>query len=147
MRRVLAGLALGTLSACVEPGDSDPSRKDGSAPAAQCSVSQVVDGDTFDLTCEGQPAFGARLIGVDAPEIDGAKCPAEQRRGREARAYLERLLAAGDVTKVQLGDRLGDGRMLVAVEVAGADVGQAMVASGLAVKFDNKSYPDWCARL
>jgi len=79
----------------------------------------VDDGDTFFLAREQ-----IDIAGIDAPEIRGAKCPAERSRGIEAAVKLHDLLNDGTVTVLAAAD--AEGRT---VEVDGRDVGRAMVAA------------------
>ncbi|MGL4238041.1 thermonuclease family protein [Tabrizicola sp.] len=139
----LAALAVGSVAACVEPvgsGDGDA----GAAP--RCQVTGIVDGDTFDLSCDGGPAVSSRLMGIDAPEVDRAECPEERAEGLKSRRYLERLVAGGPVTSVRRGGQHPDGRTLVTVEIGGQDVAQAMLAGGVARPLSGEAYVDWCAR-
>lgn len=133
----LVALAFLPLAACVEP--------DSPAGGQSCRVAEVVDGDTLGLACEGGPEVLARLKGVDAPEIARARCPAERAKGQEARRTLERLVAGGAVTRAVFAGKHSDGRSLVALEIDGRDVGQAMIAAGMARAFSDEVYPDWCA--
>jgi endonuclease YncB( thermonuclease family) len=82
-----------------------------------------------------------RLIGLDAPELDqvcwtgeGVEWPC----GREARTAMAELLSKGSIDCATRGeDRFG--RFLATCEVAGADLGAAMVEAGLAIS--NDDYP------
>lgn len=99
----------------------------------------VVDGDTFQLN-------GQRIgiAGIDAPEIYQFDCPAEKRLGNQARRRLQELLNRGTVTVTPTDrDRDTYGRHLRYVQVNGADVGAAMIASGLAQEGDN-GQGSWC---
>jgi len=79
-----------------------------------------------------------RLTGLDAPELDqicwrpdGGEWPC----GRAARDEMARLLAAGAIDCRPEGeDRFG--RTLARCEVAGRDIGGAMVTAGLAIATD-----------
>ncbi|MBN8631861.1 MAG: thermonuclease family protein [Rhodobacterales bacterium] len=139
MRRVAISLAAAlAVAACVEA----PAPQAAADP--ECRVTEVLDGDTFAMSCKGGPAENMRLIGIDAPEVAGALCPAERGKGQEGRRRLQALVAAGPVTAVQYGSTTSDGRRQVRLEVDGQDVSQAMLASGLAKPFNGKDYPDWC---
>lgn len=90
----------------------------------------AADGDSLRLGSDR-----VRLVGIDAPELDqtcwdaaGAEWPC----GRDARAELTRLVAGGKVDCQPEGtDKYG--RTLARCAVAGADLGAAMVRSGLAL--------------
>jgi endonuclease YncB( thermonuclease family) len=59
--------------------------------AAQERIARVTDGDTV-VTARGERV---RIIGLDAPELRGARCPRERRLAEAARAELRRLAARG----------------------------------------------------
>ena len=141
MRRGLATIAALALAGCVDDAGPLPP----SGPSAACQVTEVVDGDTLELSCNGQPAELVRLAGIDAPETEKANCPAERDQGERARLALERLVAGAPVTGVRTAGRHLDGRRLVALEIGGQDAGRAMIASRLAKPLVDLAYPDWCA--
>lgn len=88
------------------------------------------DGDSFRLGDER-----VRLLGIDAPELDQTCTDATGKPwpcGRAARDLLARLLGAGSLECRPDGhDRYG--RILANCAVAGRDLGEVMVAEGLAV--------------
>ncbi len=97
----------------------------------------VIDGDTIKLDGER-----VRLLGVDAPEIHHAQCPAERRRGESARGHLQDLLEGRHLTLVRHGkDRYR--RTLGIILADGADINAAMIASHHAVRWDGQKH-DWC---
>ena len=138
MRPRLSIVAALALAGCVDtplpPSDGAP----------ECRVTEVVDGDTFGLSCGGKPAELARLRGVDAPEIARANCPDERAKGQRARQGLERLVAEASVTDVRFAGRHDDGRRLVDLEIGGRDVGQTLIAEGLARPLVGEAYSWWC---
>jgi micrococcal nuclease len=117
-------LALGLATAgCAQeddptaPANANATRFPSPTGTKPAQLIRVTDGDTIVLTEIGK----TRLIGVDTPEVfGGAEC-----YGREASAFANRLLHAGDRVRYRLGidpeDRYGralayvwldDGRML-----------------------------------
>ena len=107
----------------------------GSGPRVTC----VVDGDTFWLDGEK-----IRVQGYDTPETTTNICGGQREveLGRMAADRLVRLLNNGGVTMQRAGeDRYG--RTLALVYVDGHDVGDILVAEGLA-----RRWPDgpefWC---
>ena len=63
-----------------------------------------------------------------------------------ARAYLEELIAAAEVTDVRYGARIPDSpRQLVTVELGGRDLGATLVAAGQAKRVSGDERPDWCS--
>jgi endonuclease YncB( thermonuclease family) len=103
----------------------------------------VIDGDTIRFGSEA-----VRIANIDTPEIHRAKCDAEKLLGLVAKRRLVELLSKGDVT-INRGDpgsgRLKDrhGRTLATLEVAGNDIGEIMIAEGLARPWSGKRQP-WC---
>ena len=99
-------------------------------PPRFTGMAKAADGDSLRLQGDR-----IRLLGIDAPELDqvcwtadGAEWPC----GRAARAELARLVAAGPVDCQPEGtDKYG--RTLARCDVAGADLGAAMVGAGLAL--------------
>ena len=102
-------------------------------PPRFTGMAKAADGDSLRLQDDR-----IRLLGIDAPELDqvcwtadGAEWPC----GRAARAELARLVAAGPVDCQPEGkDKYG--RTLARCDVAGADLGAAMVGAGLALSTD-----------
>jgi micrococcal nuclease len=102
-------------------------------------VTCVVDGDTFWLNGEK-----IRVQGYDTPETTTNICGGnrEVRLGHKASDRLTQLLNSGGVSLQRNGkDRYG--RTLADVSVDGVDVGDTLIAEGLA-----RSWPDgrefWC---
>jgi len=99
----------------------------------------VVDGDTFWI--EGQKV---RIAGIDAPETHEPRCASELELGNEATEKLRALLNSGRVTMTGIDrDRDRYGRLLRNVAVNGQDVGEAMVAAGVAREYAGGRRP-WC---
>ena len=101
----------------------------------------VVDGDTFWLRGEK-----VRIAYINAPEIHGARCPAELALGESATRRLIGLLNAGPFELVA-GPRERDryGRLLRTVVRGGRSLGEALVVEGLAERWQGRR-GDWCAR-
>jgi endonuclease YncB( thermonuclease family) len=108
---------------------------------ASASDTYVIDGDTIVIAGEH-----IRIANIDAPEIGHYKCDAELRLGNVARARMQALTASGSISIVR-GDhgRMTDkyGRSLGRVMVDGKDVGEILIAEGLARRWDGKRHP-WC---
>ena len=98
MRRLLVCVA--ALAACHSPAQTAaPAASATSAPTTAVPPPNAVyvrdvDGDTIDVTIDGQPER-VRLIGIDTPETKKPNTPV-QCFGREASAYTAGLLSAGD---------------------------------------------------
>jgi micrococcal nuclease len=88
-----------------------------------CTLISVTDGDTLRAACPEPTRI--RIAGIDAPERDACPGPAAR-----ATAALQ-ALASGPLTVTPLyQDRYG--RIVATVEAQGRDLGQAMLATGLA---------------
>jgi micrococcal nuclease len=107
------------------------------------TVTGNYDGDTLRVLIDGRRET-VRLINVDTPEIKG-KCRAEIDLAYRARDFAG-WFTEGPVTLIT-GNRSRDkyGRLLAFVRNArGEDLGEAMIAAGLARPWRGKREP-WCA--
>lgn len=124
---VLAALALpavGTAGGAAEWSG----RPTTSQPVVVSSIG-VVDGDTIRID-----RTRIRLLDIDTPEITRPRCPEELARGQAARKRLEALIErAGRAELVGNGTRDPNGRPLARLILDGRDVGEVLVADGLAV--------------
>lgn len=109
---------------------------------ADCRLGYVYDGDTVEMIC-GLEKLTARLVGFDTPEVKDPKCHAEAALGKRATERLRALVKSGPVEMYRLGhDKYG--RELVTLTVAGRDVGEVLVAEGLAHAYHGGSRGGWC---
>lgn len=113
-------------------------------PAHAADRVHAIDGDTIRIGRET-----IRIASIDAPETGSrAKCESERRLGEAAKRRLAALVASGPV-QVTRGDpadgRTFDryGRTLGTVTVNGRDVGDVLVAEGLAREWTGRRQP-WC---
>lgn len=101
---------------------------------------RVIDGDT--LAAAG---VRYRLANVDAPgrQAPDARCEAERQLGTMATTRAEELIsAARSITAASVGiDRYG--RTVAFVRLDGADLGETLVAAGLARRSEGAKFP-WC---
>jgi len=100
---------------------------------------KAIDGDTVDCG-----AVRVRLVNVDTPELHG-QCAAEIAMAERARDFTAARLAAGPVTIKPDPKRPRDryGRALAWVIVEGRDIGEDLIAAGLARRWDGRRRP-WC---
>jgi micrococcal nuclease len=145
---VLGGLVLGGAPGRLGAGE----RLAGPLPAR---VVSVIDGDTLEVRVHiwlGQDInTRVRLAGIDAPELRG-NCNREKDLARRARAYLvARLLPAeaevgsGEIRLREVRYGKYAGRVLARVETLdGTDLGQGLVAAGLARPYDGRRRASWC---
>ncbi len=152
---VLGGLVLGGLPGRLGAGE----RLAGPLPAW---VVSVIDGDTLEVRVHiwlGQDLnIRVRLAGIDAPELKG-KCDREKDLARRAKAYLLARLDPADSgagAKAGAGEirlrevRYGKfaGRVLARVETLdGTDLGQGLIAAGLARPYDGRRRASWCEQV
>ena len=91
------------------------------------------DGDTFRATF--------RLSGVDTPEIKGV-CDRERELALRAKRFTQDFLLQGGVVIAQVGtDRYG--RILATVRRGESDLGEDLMAAGLARKWRGRR-ESWC---
>jgi len=108
-----------------------------------CQVTRVVDGDTLHLRCGGV-THKVRLLGFDTPEVFHPHCADERTAGQQATTVLRELVAQGSVSAVVFKGRDRYGRDLADMRVAGRNVAEVMLTSGLARPYDGHQHPDWC---
>lgn len=108
----------------------------GQGPSFAC----VVDGDTLRL---GQRRV--RVTGIDAPELRGARCPAEREQADRAADRLVELVNAGPFEMVAHRFNMVDrhGRELRVLRRDGKSIGSQLVAEGLAHRYRGIRQ-DWC---
>jgi endonuclease YncB( thermonuclease family) len=110
------------------------------------SVERVIDGDTVKMRAQiwidQELVISVRVAGIDAPELFRPKCAAEKARAREAKLFVEDFLSSGEAILRDVAYGKYAGRVVARIEAAGADLGEALVAEGLAV---NGARGNWCA--
>ena len=104
------------------------------------SMACVVDGDTFRL---GQRRV--RLVGIDAPELKGARCAAERALGERAADRLLALVNGGgfDLVGHRFHDRDTHGRDLRLAQRGDVSFGDVLVDEGLARRYLGMK-EEWC---
>jgi endonuclease YncB( thermonuclease family) len=97
----------------------------------------VLDGGTIYVQREK-----VEIAGLEAPQIQDARCDAERSRGIDAAVRLADLLNSG---KVSVGAPFRDeyGRAVRKVQVDGEDVAGTLVEAGVAREYDGKPQ-GWC---
>lgn len=113
---------------------------------AGCEVSYVYDGDTIAMRCGGDE-MTARLQGFDTPETRDPGCEAEAAHGARATARLRALVAGASEIGLSGVDHDRYSRALVHLVVDGRDVGDTLIAEGLAVAYTGGQRINWCDRL
>lgn len=147
---IVAGIAIGVADLPV-PSLAGPASAPVTASASTGSVHTfgychtgggtncVVDGDTFYID-----GAKVRIAGIDAPETHDYRCSSERALGDQATEKLQALLNSGTVTMTGIDrDRDTYGRLLRNVAVDGADVGEALIAAGVAREY-GRGRRGWC---
>jgi endonuclease YncB( thermonuclease family) len=145
---ILAGTIIGSGAVDELIGDGREVRASATTTASRASFdfchqgggsNCVVDGDTFYLAGEK-----IRIAGIDAPETHPSRCPSEAALGNAATARLQELLSGGAISLSSIDrDRDRYGRLLRNVAVDGQDVGDTLVAEGVARPYGS-GRRSWC---
>jgi endonuclease YncB( thermonuclease family) len=108
----------------------------------------VIDGDTalvhIRVWTNVTVTIHARLAGIDAPEMRGAKCDAEKELAVKAKSYLSRLIIEEPLTVQVIGFDSFD-RALTLLQTKEGSVTDLMLEAGLAVVYDADNPADWCS--
>ena len=125
-----------------------PSPSSNAEPSARTKATsierniRVIDGDTIeDMTSD----ITYRLVNIDTPETGSrARCPAERelrvRASREGRSLMR---SAGDIELRPTGRVDRYGRTIALVLIDGRDLGETLIAEGLARPWRGRREP-WC---
>ena len=149
-----AGLTLGALSGggAIDRTVVPPSKPQStSAPLRAIypvEVLRVLDGDTFEARVKVWPGMEAvtrvRLRGVDAPEMK-ARCEDERVKPLAAKDALTRMLNEGAIGLTNVSQDKYGGRVDADASTTNTrDVGEALVALGLARHYDGGRRMGWC---
>ena len=112
-------------------------------------IIKVIDGDTFRVDIHELPDIigkniRIRILGIDAPEING-KCAFEKELAIKARDFVQILLDNADSVILKNLDRGNFFRLLAEVIVDGKNLGELLVAKDLAVRYQGKK-SSWCIK-
>lgn len=110
-------------------------------------VERVIDGDTVKVRAliwiDQEVTVSARVEGVDAPELFRPACAAEREKGTGARDFTARFLADGQAILRDIQYDKYASRVVARIENGqGADLADALLAAGLAVK--DAARGAWC---
>lgn len=110
-------------------------------------VERVIDGDTVRVLARiwvgHTVSVAVRVAGVDAPELYRPRCDAERALARRAKAFVEAMLGGGAVTLLDVvNDKYGGRVVARIVSQDGRDVGEALLAEGLAIETGGAD--PWC---
>ncbi len=101
-------------------------------------VERVIDGDTVEVRAriwiDQEIRVAVRIADVDAPELFRPACAAEKARALEAKAFAAGFFADGEARLRDVRRDKYGGRVVARLENgAGEELGEALVAAGLAV--------------
>lgn len=112
--------------------------------ASYCRIARVIDGDTVKVTCRGTGETSARLTGFDAPELNRPACATEARQAVRARDRLTALILNAPRVDAFVSGRDKYRRLLMRLEINGRNVGDTLIAEGLARPYDGGKRGSWC---
>lgn len=115
------------------------------APAGDCRILRVIDGDTVQLWCR-DGAGSARLTGFDAPELFSPRCPSEYLAAQKAKWTLRGLVLGAKRLEFHRMGRDRYDRALVAVVIDGEPLARRMIAAGVARPYAGGHRGGWCGR-
>jgi micrococcal nuclease len=113
-----------------------------SAPLADTSHIRVIDGDTLeDMTAD----ITYRVENIDTPETGSrARCTAERDLGNRATGAVRALVAGAERLDLRPTGRIDRyGRTIALVVIDGRDLGETLIADGLARPWRGRREP-WC---
>ncbi|MES1930037.1 nuclease [Salinisphaera dokdonensis CL-ES53] len=112
-------------------------------------VTSIYDGDTFRVDIAGWPRIigervPIRLRGADTPEMRG-KCQAEKELARKAKQFTVAALRNASTIELRDMERGKYFRIVADVEVDARDLGEELIAAGLAHPYDGGARVGWCS--
>jgi len=115
-------------------------------PLVIADVVSVYDGDTIKVIARPWPGVSVetsvRVDGIDTPEIRG-KCEAEKALAIEARDAARAFVGQSVALKnIHLGKYAG--RVVAKVFVGNKELGEFLIRSGLARRYDGGQRAGWC---
>jgi micrococcal nuclease len=144
----LQGAAIGATALATYVGFSlfDPvatARVDNPPPAAsEAADMRVIDGDTIE---DRAANITYRLVNIDTPETGSrARCAAERALGDQATVEARTLVTQAQRLEMRPTGRLDRyGRTIAFVLIDGRDLGETLIAEGLARPWRGRREP-WC---
>ncbi len=110
---------------------------------------EVKDGDTVRLAIHVWPeqtiTTNVRVHGVDTAEKGWrGKCAQEKALGQQATDYTTHFMQGGSITVSNIKHGKFAGRVLGNISVSGIDLGQVLLAAGLARAYQGGKRGSWC---
>jgi len=111
-------------------------------------ILRVIDGDTLRVRTRiwlgMDMEIDVRISGIDAPELRG-RCTAERRLAKSARLALIGLVEDRAIQLHDIHNGKYAGRVVARVtNTDGADIGVALIAQGVARRYDGRRRAGWC---
>lgn len=139
-----AALAIGLATMpSPQPARSEPTSTEAKSDRARAEAPRyrVIDGDTLE---DMRADITYRLVNIDTPETGSrARCPAERELGNRATQQARALINNGDVELRPTGRIDRYGRTVAFVLIDGRDLGETLIADGLARPWRGRREP-WC---
>lgn len=115
--------------------------------AVVTEVTSIYDGDTFRCNLQGYPPIageriGIRINGIDTPEMRDSR-PAIKALARKAKQHTVQCLREGKQIVLRNMRRGKYFRIVADVYVDGRNLGQELIAAGLAKSYDGGKKPKW----
>jgi len=103
---------------------------------------RVIDGDTLE---DMREEITYRIVNIDTPETGSrARCPAERDLGNRATNAVRTLLSSAERLELRPTGRTDRyGRTIAFVVIDGRDMGETLIAEGLARPWRGRREP-WC---
>ena len=142
----LRTFATALLLASIAPNQRAMSAETLEGPV-KAHVERVLDGDTLEVTAiiwlDQTLTIRVRIDRIDTPELE-ARCADERHKALAARDFLVRRIEGAEVRLSQIVyDKYG-ARIRAAVADARGDIGQALIAAGLARSYQGAKRLPWC---
>ncbi|OEU52311.1 MAG: hypothetical protein BA861_07015 [Desulfobacterales bacterium S3730MH5] len=115
--------------------------------AVVAEVTSIYDGDTFKANLRGYPPIageriGIRINGINTPEMRDNR-PGIKALARKAKQYTVQRLREGQQIVLKNMQRGKYFRIVADVYVDGSNLGQELIAAGLAKQYDGGKKPKW----
>ena len=136
------GIGLATMpSPPIARGEPTGAKSESSRSGIEAPRYRVIDGDTLeDMSAD----ITYRIENIDTPETGSrARCQAERDLGNRATQEARALISAGNVELRSTGRIDRYGRTIAFVLIDGRDLGETLIAGGLARPWRGRREP-WC---
>jgi endonuclease YncB( thermonuclease family) len=145
LRFLVTSLLFVFLTANMSSAESIRNKVFGNAMVAE--VTSIYDGDTFRCNIAGYPEIigeriGIRVAGVDTPEMRDNR-PHIKKLAQKAKQFAVARLRSGERIELRNMKRGKYFRIVAEVYIGGKDLGQELIAAGLAQPYDGGRKSKW----